>query len=182
LRVGFLPDPDLTVGHEACFLLVQHPEEDFYVPAVHPLYGCPPASVFLDKSSAGLAEQLALVKRCARLLGDPTAGLKAADKEDRFLMAAMLVLRYRTHRGAGPRPKAEPIAAGESKRILEALRDADWLKKYPETWLTPASVFDHPYLSPGAYDPSQKGADPQQWLKENAATYRLERFVQREAK
>ncbi len=174
VRLGYLPDPELAGGQETCFLLLKHPEQDFYVPAVHKLYGCPPASVFIDKNSPDFKEQLALIKRCARLLGDPAAGLQAKDKEDRFLTAAMLVIRYRNYPGNGPRPKPVPIAAGESKLILEALRDADWSKKYPETWLTPSAVFNH--LGPSTYNPSSKGADPRVWLKENAASYRIERF------
>jgi hypothetical protein len=178
VRVGFLPDPDLTVGHEACFLLLKHPKADLFVPMV-PQFGCPPASVFIDKNSPNFKDQLALIRRCARLLADPAAGLKAKDLEDRFLTAAMLVIRYRTRPGDGSPLKAEPIDAAQSKQILEALRDADWTKKYPDTWLTPSAVFNH--LGPRTYNASSKGADPRKWLRENAAIYRIERLV-REAK
>jgi hypothetical protein len=175
LRLGFLPDPDLKAGQEACFLLKKHPQENFFVPAVHPLYGCPPQSVFIDQGSPNAKDQLALVKRCTKLLVDPAAGLQAKNGEDRFLTASMLVLRYKRPIGAGPLVKRQPIDAKESKLILAALRDADWTKKYPDTWLPPALVFNH--LGPSTYNASQKGADPRQWLKENAATYRIERFV-----
>lgn len=175
LRLGFLPDPDLKTGHEACFLLTKHPEESFFVPAIHPLYGCPQQSVFIDQASPNAKEQLALVKRCAKLLDDPTAGLKAKDGEDRFLTASMLILRYKRPFGAGPVAKRQPIDAKESKLILEALRDADWTKKYPDTWLPPALVFNH--LGPSSYNASVKGADPRKWLQKNAASYRIERFV-----
>jgi hypothetical protein len=177
IRVGFLPDPELAVGQEACFLLVKHAQEDFFVPAVNAVSGCPPASVFIDKNSPDFKEQLALVKRCARLLADPGVGLKSKDAEDRFLTAAMLVLRYRSYPGDGRPVKKEPLGAAESKLILEALRDADWTKQYPETWLTPSAVFNHLHLDPGVYNPSNKGADPQKWLRENAARYRIERLV-----
>jgi hypothetical protein len=175
IRLGFLPDPDLEAGHEACFLLTKHPDERFFVPATHPLYGCPPKSVFIDKGSPDSKDQLALVKRCVKLLQDPVAGLQAKDIEDRFLTATMLVIRYKRPLGAGPQVKKEAIDAKESKLILEALRDADWTKKYPDTWLAPVLAFNH--LGPSSYNPAQKGADPRQWLKDNAGTYRMERFV-----
>jgi hypothetical protein len=182
VRVGFLPDPDLTAGHEACFLLTKHSQEDFFVPAVGPISGTPPASVFIDKNSPAFKEQLALVRRCARLLSDTAAGLKAKDRDDRFLTAAMLILRYRSYPGDGRPFKKQPIDAAESKQILEALQGADWRKQYPETWLTPSALFNHLHLDPSIYNPSSQGADPQKWLRENAARYRIERLLRVEDK
>jgi hypothetical protein len=182
VRVGFLPDPELAAGHEACFLLAKHTQGDFFVPVVGPISGSPPASVFIDKNSPAFKEQLALVRRCARLLSDPAAGLKAKDRDDRFLTAAMLVLRYRSYPGDGRPFKKKPIDAAESKQILEALRDADWSKQYPETWLAPSAVFNHLHLDPSIYNSSSQGADPKKWLRENAARYRIERLVRVEDK
>jgi hypothetical protein len=81
LRLGLLPEPDLKVGQEACFLVRKHPEGDFFVPAVHPLYGCPPQSVFIDKGSPDSMNQLALVRRCTKLLDHLATGLQAKDPD-----------------------------------------------------------------------------------------------------
>ncbi len=116
-RFRRLPPVKLTAGQEACFFLVKHPEESFYVaPAEYDL---------LDKKSEDFAGGVALARRCARLLNDREAGLASKEAEDRFLTAALLIYRYRTPRGT---PQTEPVDAGQSRRILEVLAEADWGK------------------------------------------------------
>src|SRR5439155_2828680 len=104
LRVGFIPPPasegqtaprtrrlaqvKLTVNQEGCFFLHKHPDESFYAASA--------TADVLDRAKAkNFDKDVALVKRCARLLDDPDAGLRSKDATDRRLTAAMLILRYR---------------------------------------------------------------------------------------
>ncbi len=86
---------------------------------------------FLDKAKTkDFDRDLALVKRGAKLLADPVAGLRSRVAEDRLLTAGMLIFRYRTaqqvYRGD---PKTEPIDAEQSRLILSALAEGDWTEK-----------------------------------------------------
>jgi hypothetical protein len=184
VRLGFVPPPPNVVvsppplipaeGMEGCFFLTKHGEGDFYM-APSPLN-------FLDKKSANFDKDLALVKRCAKILEDPDAALKGKESEDRFLAASMLVMRYTTRKT--PNPKREPIAAEQSKLILEALAAADWTPQKDFTQLSPQMVLGRLALTdkdgwkpPAPGDAKAYAAYAQQWLKDHAATYRIERYV-----
>jgi hypothetical protein len=90
------------------------------------------------------------------------------------------VSRYRNPEGSTG--KLEPIDAEESKLILLALADADWSVndfRSPlnpqQTWYKigagPADGFNPPA------DFKQLGDAAKTWLKANAATYRIKKFV-----
>src|SRR5437763_1201020 len=64
---------------------------------------------FVSKQNPTFDKDLALVKRCTKILEDPNAALKGKNAEDRFLAAAMLVAHYRSYKG--PNAKQEPIDA-----------------------------------------------------------------------
>jgi hypothetical protein len=182
VRLGFVPTPagvavspppfEPVVGQEGCFFLSKHGEADFYV--------APLRLNFLDKGSPTFDKDIALVKRCATILADPSAALKAKDNQDRFLAAAMLVYRYTTRKG--PNPKSEPIDAEQSKLILEALAAADWTPTTDFTQLSPRMVLSRLPLTakdgwmPPA-DPKAYAAYAQRWLTDRAGTYRIQRFV-----
>jgi hypothetical protein len=191
LRVGYVapPRPDrgdlsrprrpqikLSAGQEGCFFLRKHPEEPFYVmQTVCDLH---------DKATArDFDKEVLLIKRCARLLDDPDAGLRSKDAGDRLLTAGMLIFRYRTvqwvYRG---RPKTEPIDAEPSRLILAALAEGPWTKEDAESpmgrlrlflrlgltgqdgWNAPSSVQEFP-------------AAAENWLRENRGSYRIQRYV-----
>ncbi len=173
VRVGFVPSgggprvyfrSDLARGQEACLLLTVHPSGKFHQILFDGI---------LDRNQA------AEVKKTARLLADPMAGLKAKSRDDRALMAALLVHRYRNPQAGG---KQEPIGAEESKLILEALAGADWGQAPGRDYrLSPQSSFQMLGLQPAdgwqAVGFQQLEAAARQWLKANAGKYRIKRYV-----
>jgi hypothetical protein len=182
IRLGFVPSPpgvrispppfEATVGMEGCFFLTKHGEGDFHV--VSGQLG------FVSKKSDQFEKSLALVKRCIKILDDPNAALKAKNAEDRFLAAGMLLAQYRTRKSANA--ATEAIDAGQSKLILQALAAADWTPTTDYTQLSPRLVLGRLPLSAKdnwapPKDAKVYGAYAQQWLTDNAGTYRIERFV-----
>lgn len=170
------PQFSLNLDQEGCLFLVKHPTEDFYV-GVH-YY-----DLIKKANDANFDKEMEEVKHAAKLLADPAAGLKAKSDDDRFLTAAMLVVRYRTQ-PIGGTGKTEPIDAGQSKLILEALADADWNPKAgPGGFrLTPQWAFASLGLKPEdgwkqPQDPNKTADEAKQWLKDNAGKFRIERFV-----
>jgi len=171
-----LPKVQFAADQEGCFFLRKHPDESFYV--VQEAYD------FLDKEHLkDFGNEVALAKKCARLLNDPNAALESKDAGDRLLMAAVLIFRYRTPVVVyAKEPKTEPIDAAQSKRILTILADADWTEKTLPSALSPLSLFL--YLSLTEQDGWRPPDDAtaladaaRAWLQKNAATYRIPRFV-----
>jgi hypothetical protein len=179
IRIGGGRGPvvNLQKGQELLLFLKKLPKENVYTAA----------SYFdvVEKKTPGFDAEVAEVKKYGKLLADPMAGLKAKSADDRFQTAALLLFRYRTFQQGG---KLEPIPAQESKLILEAFADADWNAK-PVTrpgpfqrQATPQTTF---YLL-GA-QPKDGWVQPQnfqqfpdaakKWLKDNAGTYRIQRYV-----
>lgn len=160
-----------TVGQEACFMLRKAYDGDF-----HTARGMD----VIEKDSA----EIALVKRCAALLEDPNAGLKSKEAEDRLLTAAMLITRFRTLPAGVDAPKMAPIDAAQNKLILDALAGADWSKRDPRQ-LSPLTIIlrIQPQPQDGWNPPKFTDREKeyplyaQQWLKENAAKYRIQRYV-----
>jgi len=190
LVIGPRPFPrkDLAVGAEGCFLLKRQKDEDFYR-LVDSNW-----NDYLGKRERDYDSRLALVKRSLRLLADPDASLKSKDTADRLLTASLLLHRHQA--AAGPRAKAEPIEAGQSRLILEAIAGADWSRTDPSgDSITARGVFQQLRLTPrdGWHAPQQGPAQDvrvflkewdaaaQKWLKDNSATYRVQRWVSEKA-
>jgi hypothetical protein len=197
IRVGFLPpqippmQPGvfvsgggrrgvvLVTGQELCLFLVKHPTEDFYVPEMY-------FSV-IDKKSPNAVTEIEATRRCVKLWSDPTAGLKSKDAEDRFLTAGMLISKYRTDRSGG-KTKTEAVDAEQSKLILAALAEADWapMNKNPTLFgfqMNPQALFLRLGLTDkdGWNTPKnivEVTAAAKQWLKDNAGSYRIQKFVE----
>ncbi|HEY7312635.1 MAG TPA: hypothetical protein VH643_24940 [Gemmataceae bacterium] len=184
IRIGFVPPPSSrrpadfqwTVGQEGCFFLRSHPDESFLV--------VQDSGDVMDRArTKEFDRDLALVKRCAKLLADPAAGLRAKDAEDRLLTAAMLIFRYRTpqyiYRGA---PKTEPIDAEENRLILSILAESPWteadvraptgrLRLFLRMGLTDKDGWKSP-------DSTKEAASAaREWLASNAKEYRIRRYV-----
>lgn len=191
VRVGFVPQPGrvirpggfravtLKVDDAGLLFLTKHSEADFYtIPAYYDI---------VQKENADFEKAVAEAKKAAKLLADPMASLKAKNAEERFVIAAMLVEQFRTMKQApNNEPKEEPIDAAQSKLILGAIRDADWAppgeKPRIGLPLTPQYVFGRLGLQPeDNWTPPVAGGDylaaAQQWLKANADTYRIKKFV-----
>jgi hypothetical protein len=196
IRVGFIPPPapvpdarpvrppirrfpsvNLTLNQEVCLFLTRHPAADFYTaPAYY--------HVLNKTGNANFARELGEVKRCAKLLADPKAGLDSKDKDECFLTAAMLITRYRTpNLSRAGLPKTEPVDAAQSKRILEALAEADWAVRNPrQAQMAPQNLFFRLGLKPAdgwtqPRDYRETPAAAKKWLQDHAGTYRVQRYV-----
>lgn len=184
MSIGFVPprssrrpaDFQWTVGQAGCFFLRSHPDESFLV--------VQDSGDVMDRArTKEFDRDLALVKRGAKLLADPVAGLRAKDAEDRLLTAAMLIFRYRTaryvYRGT---PKTEPIDAEENRLILSILAEAPWteadlraptgrLRLFLRMGLTDKDGWKSP-------DSTKEAASAaREWLASNAKAYRIRRYV-----
>jgi len=169
--------PKLELDQEVCLLLKKHHDGEFYV--------APTYADVIDKKAANFEKDVALAKKCAKLLADPKASLQSKDAGERSLAAGMLVMRYRAP--FVPDGKTEPIDADESKLILKALADGDWSKPFSPDTITPEAAFGRLNLTekdgfvwkPGPATPPTAYRDlAKAWLKEHADTYRIRRFVE----
>ncbi len=176
IRPGGYAPPKLSVDQEGVFFLQKHPTESFYV-----LQGA--MSVVNKAGNDNFEKEAARVKECAKLLADPKAGLKSKSADERALTAGMLVIRYNTAQAG--QTKRESINADESKLILNALADGDWMKGNDQNDLSPQWGFGRlgltdkdgwnaagPFNTPNAYEEAAKT-----WLKGHAESYRVQRFV-----
>ena len=199
VRVGFIPPPapggpigirpgirpvTLTEDEEACLFLAKHHEADFYVMGNA-------GDAVKKANNPNYEKEVEEAKKAAKLIADPMVSLKSKDAEERFLTAAMLIERYRTAKPSATQPpKQEPIDAAESKLILAALRDADWTPPKPQqgrvTVMTPMNSFYRLGLTkednwtpprPQPNVPANPAEAAQAWLKENAGSYRIKKFV-----
>jgi hypothetical protein len=170
------PQTNLSLGQEACLLLVKHPTKDFYL--INNFDG-----VINKKDNPNFASERAEIVRAGKLLASPKAGLKSKDAEERLTTAALLINRYSTPRGTvNPMAKKEAIDAEESKLILQTLADAEW-KADARNWaMQPRGLFFRLNLQPadGWVQPKDfrnLDTEAKKWLKTNAGKYRIQRFV-----
>jgi hypothetical protein len=190
-RIGFVPAGprrealfNVKIDEEGLYFLTPHAEESFFV---LPMYY--DRRVRNPKADAAFDKDVELTRRCVKLLADPEAGLKAKDAADRFLTASMLIVRYRTRPPAPEgKLKTEAIPAEQSKRILQALAEADWDESRlggPDP--TPNELFFKLGLTEadGWKAPVAETEFPtaaKRWLKDNADKYRIQRWVVGEKK
>jgi hypothetical protein len=203
VRVGFVPPPmgrpgigirprptvTFTKDQEVLVFLNPHFEANFLeAPAYF--------DVIDKKGNPNFEKDLAEVKKYAKLLAAPKDGLTSKDKDERFTTAAMLVAQYRNRRVGVNEPKTEAVDAETSKLVLTALAEADWKANPGFNRLSPLMTFQQLGVSEkdGFTPPMQeimgrKQIDyqklpeaAQQWLKENAGKYKVQRFVYDEKK
>jgi hypothetical protein len=168
--------PTLALGQEALLFLSKLPDADFFV--------LPAYFSVIDKKSPGFANDLAEARKAARLLADPKASLDSKDADERLLTAGLLIYHYRNPRPGAP-PRTEPIDAAQSKLILQTLADADWKaapRPGPQNQLNPQILFYRLGLQPrDGWNPPRDAREipeaARKWLRENADTFRIERFV-----
>jgi hypothetical protein len=159
----------LEVDQEGCLLLNKHHDGDFYTIGYNDLF---------DKKSQTYEKDLEQVKKAAKLLADPKAGLESKEASDRLMTAGMLIARYRKF---VPNGKEEPIDADESKLILKTLADADWPKVVNFQDMSAQRAFGQLGLKPeDGWNPqgvTDYAAASKAWLKDNADKYRIKKFV-----
>lgn len=197
IRVGFIPpmqgpaggpgrpiirrpirSVSFTLNQEACLFLTKHHEGDFYTA---PMY----FSVLNKQGNANFAKEVDEVKRCAKLLADPKAGLESKSKEDRLQTAGMLIYHYRQRRPGTAEPKTAPIDAKLSKKILHTLASADWSAQPARPGplaMTPQTIFYQLNLTAkdGWTPPRDFKQFPEaakKWLKDHEDKYVIHRFV-----
>ena len=116
----------------------------------------------------------------APLMADPNKGLKSKSADDRLLTAALLLAKYRPYAMASQ--KTEAIDETQSKLILEALASADWKKTDNLMRFNGQALFyrlgvtaQDGWKQPGDFQQFETAA--KEWLKSNAGTFRIKRFV-----
>ncbi len=181
VRVGVGPGramPEWAEGQSGCFFLHKHPDGPFYVLSA--------GSDFIDSRREDFATDLDLAGRCARLQANTDEGLRSRDGEDRLLTAALLIFRFRTVQCVySGEPRTEPIDAGLSHCILAVLREgplSDKAARGPTGRLTlflRLGVTEEDGWKP-PHDLAGITAAAEKWLRENAATYRIRRYVPEE--
>jgi hypothetical protein len=186
------PLVSLKEGQAVCLFLNRHPTGPFYELGLGNL-------VYKDLNPS-FVQELAMVRKCLKLLAQPDESLKSRNKEERFLTAALLIRKYRGPLSLFPianqkAPKEEPIAAEQSKLILKALQEADWNQAGQFNTITPANLFRRLGLTEAdgwklkqnqllVVDPRAVARSQNElttaarvWLKANAEKYRIKRIV-----
>ncbi len=186
IKVGFVPPAggpirpgfrrggiQLKVDQEGLFFLAKHPSKDLFI--LQTDYH------FLNKQgNPAFVREVDYVRKCVKLLARPKDGLRSREADDRYLTAAMLIERYRTGQ---PGAKTERVPADESKLILTALAEANWIKPGPQfIRLSPQLLFGKLGLTAKdgwtpPRDFRQYGEEARKWLKDNAGKYRIRRYV-----
>jgi hypothetical protein len=177
IRPGGFRPLVLENGMEGCFFLTKHPVEDMYVATTMD-------SFINKKDNNNYDKDLKTIKHIGKMLADPMKGLKSKDATERAETATLLLYRYRGFRPGAT--KTEAIPADESKLILQGLADGDFTKQVNnQNEITPIMGFyqlrltDKDGWKPGPFKNYQTEfpAAAKTWLKDNAAKYRIERFV-----
>jgi hypothetical protein len=147
----------------------------------------------VDKQgNANFEKDVAEAKKFAKLLADPKEGLKSDKQEERYSTAAMLIMHYRFKRIGGTEPKTEAVNADISKLILTALAESDWTnaatpipRTTPQNLFMQLGVTDKDGWKPPMIevqgrtqiDYKNQPAAMQQWCKDNADKYKIQRYV-----
>jgi hypothetical protein len=168
---------NLTVGQEGMFVVSKHQKENFYL--------SPTFNNFVTREgNPGFENQLKTAKSLSKVMGNPVAALKSDDTQDRYLAAAVLIMKYRSN-PTGAAVKQEQVSAEESKLILKALAGGDWKNfNYGQPIPSPGELFNQLGITPNdGYRPvnlrtQQDVAQAmQKWIDENTDKYRLNRLV-----
>lgn len=173
MRRPFESTMQLQSGQDGLFFLARHAEGSFYV---SPMY----QNFISRQNSDHFEHELKSAKNVAKFLANPAAFLKSADKDERYTAAAILISRYRNSNGLPVKQVA--IDAGESKLIMKALAEADWINgQHDATIPNPTALFQQ--LGIGANDGyrvvgvvSQQEA-MQKWIADNAGKYVIKKLV-----
>ena len=174
--------PPLRVDQEGCFFLQKHPTAEFFVPV--------PFSVPIDAKDPNFKQQLAIVTNAKQVFGDPVKALKNTDKKVRYASLHLLLDGYRNGRtfGGARQFKTVDLPAQESKLMMDLISELPAITPDPDTNLSAMSMFAYlnplpkdgwnaPKPVPGADYQKLFGEAFKEWVKANADTYRVKRFV-----
>jgi hypothetical protein len=193
------PLVDVKERQEGVLFLTRHHSNDFYELGL--------GNLIAKEFNTNYKADLELTRKCVKLLAAPDDSLKSKNAEERLLAAAMLIRKYRgpldllANSGLQPaKPaketrKEEPISAEQSKLILNVLSEVDWKTAENPTPSSPANLFVRLGLTPKDGWKYKQGpvnfldgkavlksrnelaTAAKAWLKANAGTYRIKRFV-----
>jgi len=169
--------PMLEKGQEVLLFLKPH--------ATEPFYTVNQGGDVIVSTEPNFKGDVELVKKIVKVTAEPMTSLKAKDAADRYLAAALLVLKYRTPTGPA---KEEDVSAEESKLILEGLAagkfDAPQTGRFDP--LAPMQVFYQLQPQTAGYVQPQNfqevPASMKKWLEDNAGKFRVKKFVTVEQK
>jgi len=163
--------PELKAGQETLLFLTKHFKEPVYQPVI--MTGV----VLRDPTGQAFTAEITQVKTKVRLLANPLESLRSRDAADRVQTAALLLGMYRGSFGR----QTELINADESKLILLAVADANWQANQFDP-LSGRALFNQLGVTQkDGWTPPQNFQDfpaaAQQWLRQNAGTFRIHRYV-----
>jgi hypothetical protein len=170
---------NLEVGFDGMFVVNKHHEEKFFI--------MPAYNAFINRqNNANFENEVKTAKQLSKVMGDPAASLKAEDKQDRYLAAAVLIGKYRNPMNPTGMPmKQEKINADESKLILQALAGGDWTPgRFNASIPNPYELFNQLGINQtNGYNPvnvrtqQDIAAAMQKWLDENNAKFVISKMV-----
>jgi hypothetical protein len=171
-----IPLMNLALGQQGLLFLTKHSTGDFYPTGMQYL--------FVDKRDPGFDKDVAAAKRCAEMLKDPEKYLTSKDPEERLTTAGLLLGRYTGTGMFGEvrEVKREPIAAQESKLIMLALADGEWVKlNSPSGFAAPLLFYQVGATEKEGWTPPKDGSkmaeEAKKWLRANADKFRIQRVV-----
>jgi hypothetical protein len=165
----------LTVGQDGLFAVAKHHKENFFLA---------PTNFVQRENNPNFVNEVKTAKQIAKAMDNPVAALKAEDKQDRYVAAAILISKYRSNPTGAPM-KSEPIDVNESKLILQALQGGDWaVGRYNAQVPQPMELFNQLGVTPkDGYNPvnvrnqNDIHAAMQKWLDENNGKFVINRLV-----
>jgi hypothetical protein len=137
----------------------------------------------VNKTSPRWAREVEQTRACAQALENADRLLKEGKPEERSLAAAMLLLQYRSQKGATK--VGDAVDATQSKAILLTLADSDWARQDPDSPLgtmAGRNLFNLLSLTRAdGWNPPEDfekfdGA-AKKWLKDNADKFTLKKLV-----
>jgi hypothetical protein len=207
VRVGFVKDPiggprpprgrppvTFEKDQEVLVFLQPHDEANFMIALT-----C--YHVIVKKDNPNFNKEVEKTKKYVKMVTNPKESLKAEKQEDRYAAAAIMVSKYRNKPFGVAEPKTEAVDDEISKLILTALGEADWKNTNPspdrfqlipqqifmDLGVTEKDGFNPPMievkgLSGKVIDNTKYAGYAKQWCKDNAGTYKIQRYVYEEKK
>jgi hypothetical protein len=166
----------VQVGQEGLFQLVKHHKEGFYL--------LPNYNSFVSSENPNFQGEIQNAKHLCKVLQNTSGSLKANDAQERFLAAAVLITKYRTHPGVAA--KLVPIDAEESKLILKALASGNWTQARTSASVpTAIELFNQLGITvnDGYKQPvpvrnvNEIGEAMQKWVSANESKYVIKKYV-----
>jgi hypothetical protein len=165
----------LAVGQDGLFAVSKHHKENFFLA---------PTTFVQRENNPSFETEVKTAKQIAKALDNPVAALKAEDKQDRYIAAAILISKYRSN-PTGAAMKSEPIDANESRLILQALQGGDWtVGRFNAHVPNPFELFNQLQITQkDGYNPvnlrnqQEIATAMQKWLDENNGKYVIQKLV-----